>query len=70
MDVDDSTIIFLETYEIIIPTMIEQSRNRDINGSIVIEKIRSKIISIAEQSNDGIKFPTTRKIFRISLYKV
>ena len=70
MDVDDSTIIFLETYEIIIPTMIEQSRNRDINRSIVIEKIRSKIINIAEQSNDGIKFPTTRNIFRISLYKV
>ena len=70
MDVDDSTTIFLETYEIIIPTMIEKSRNREIKRSIVAEKIRSKIISIVEQSNDGIKFPTTRNIFRISLYKV
>ncbi|EFW24422.1 hypothetical protein HMPREF9430_01062 [Solobacterium moorei F0204] len=62
-------MIFLEIYEIIIPTMMEKSRNKDIKRSMVIDKIRSKMISITEQSNDGIKFPTTRKIFRISLYK-
>ena len=47
-------MIFLEIYEIIIPTMMEKSRNKDIKRSMVIDKIRSKMISITEQSNDGI----------------